>query len=249
MKTDKNNVNYWIEKIFYFFYFMRYGILLNPFSGKIHYLSYLPKCKCKKLQIMRHGKTIGVENKEFMSDTSANSKLSDSGKNEIRSISHLIKKDLPNVVVVSKISRTMETYMELQKHIDDNLSTKFFENIQGINNTVWAGKTFEMLDEKNLLIFLKRECEHNVLLKTENGDSWADVIFRCTKILQIINKNYCNQKVLLISQGSIYQGLKILLHIEKSPWENYSASKMFNISKDSGGEAIKYGCIYDLFSE
>ena len=195
---------------------------------------------------MRHGKTIGVENKEFMSDTSANSVLSNDGKKEIRKVAYIIEKDIPDIIIVSSINRVKETFMVLKNCLSCNYSVEFSNDMKGINNSVWQGKKFEMLDESNLIVFLERECKHNVFIKTECGDSWADVIFRCTKVLNRINKYYSNKKVLLISQGSIYQSLKILLHIENSPWDNYSALKMFNINDVSSKDAIGYSCLFNF---
>lgn len=246
MILNRQNYNSWFERILYFFSFLKFGIILNPISGKIRYLFYTPKCKCKRLQVMRHGRTIGVENKEFMSNTSINGRLSQNGKREIKSIAETIESDLPDIVIVSTLYRTLETYNVLQQNLSHKLSVQFSDEMKGINNSIWEGKTFEMLDENNLLIFLQRECEHNVIIKTNNGDSWADVIYRCSRVLSKINKSFINKKVLLISQGSIYQGLKILLHADKEPWRNYSASKMFNLSNVSTGHVIEYSSICEI---
>lgn len=242
------NYNTLYKKIKYSLSFFKYGILLNPINGSISYLNFSPKCKCTKLQIMRHGKTLGTERKEFMSDTSLNSKLSESAAKEIDAISQSILNDLPDAIIVSTLDRTMATYKILKRNLPKYMSVSFSEEMRGINNGVWEGKTFEMLDEENLFVFLQRECCHNIFAKSEDGDSWADVIYRCTKILKELNRNYKDKQVLLISQGSIYQGLKILLHIDSSPWENYSAEKMFNLSQTNSGKSIDYGCISTLVS-
>lgn len=246
IKSKKKNYNSLYKRITYFLLFLKYGILLNPVNGSIHYLSYSKKCKCSTLQIMRHGKTIGTEKKEFMSDVSANSKLSDSAAKEIESMSAIILKDLPDEIIVSKLDRTMDTYNILRKSLPKNVCVSFSEEMNGINNGVWEGKTFEMLDEEELYVFLQRECCHNVFYKSEKGDSWADVIYRCIKLLKKLNHGYKNKRVLLISQGSIYQGLKILLHIEQSPWVSYAAENMFNLSQNSDEKSIGYGCISKL---
>lgn len=246
MSLTNYNYNSWLKRILYFLTFLEFGIILNPFTGILHFLPYNKKCKCATLQLLRHGKTIGVENNEFMSDTSSNSRLSDKGKEEIKKAANSIENNIPDVIIVSNLNRTIETFKILNNNLSCVRKVVYSNKIKGINNSVWAEKKFEMLDESNLLVFLERECKHNVLVKTQNGDSWADVIYRCAKALKTINRLYSRKKVLLVSQGSIFQSFKILLHTEHTPWDNYSSYKMFNIKKDCSGEAIGYSCLSDL---
>lgn len=114
----------------------------------------------------------------------------------------------------------------------------------GINNGVWGDKNFEGLDSQNLYVFLRRECSHNIFVKSLNGDSWGDVLVRCARLLKKINSCYSSQKVLLVSQGSIFQGMRILLHQGNDPWDGYSASAMFGtVGRE---KLIGYGRIFNI---
>lgn len=224
---------------------LRYGIGVNLKSGKLFYIPYKPKCACKTLQLIRHGKTFAVERGEFMNNDSVNSNLTDAGIKELERTAVNIVIDLPDVILVGPLRRTIKTYEVLSSKIPSEILVKKCEYLLGINNSVWGEKTFEMLDIENLCVFLQRECSHNIFAKTKAGDSWGDVLVRCAKLLRDINKQYANKKILLISQGSIYQGLKILLHQEKNPWDNYTASSMFGtINRDS--KQIGYGRIFNI---
>lgn len=238
-------INTWSEKLRIAACLLRYGILVNLKSGHIYYNSYIPQCKCKQLQLLRHGKTMAVESNEFMSNYSSNSGLSDEGKKEIIKVAGKITNNFPDIVLLAPLKRTIDTFELLQSQIKYQLPVKCCSYMLGINNSIWEGKKFEMLDDQNLYVFLQRECSHNVFAKVKGGDSWGDVFVRCAKILHKVNKQYYGKKVLLISQGSIYQGLKILLHQCKTPWEGYSADAMF-CTKSSCKKIVGYGKVFDI---
>lgn len=240
----KNESNTWVERIKYMLVYLPYGIFVNLFSGNIRYLPYRKKCLCKSVKLIRHGKTEAIEKKEFMSDTSCNARLSAAGKEELPIVAHQIKGNPPDIVLVGPLDRTKETFEILEKHIQITVETNTCVYLRGINNGLWAGKTFEMLDVDNLLLFLSRECSHNIFVKTKEGDSWGDVIFRCIKLLNYLNRSYRNKKVLIVSQGSIFQGMKIVLHLCKKPWEDYSAEKMFSLTEE--GTNVGYGRIQSI---
>lgn len=240
----KNESNTWIERVKYLMVFLHYGILVNIFSGNIRYLPFRKKCLCRSVDLIRHGKTEAIEKKEFMSDTSCNARLSDVGKAELSAAAHQICGNLPDAILVGPLKRTMETLDVLETYLREKVKVDTCGFMRGINNALWAGKTFEMLDSENLLVFLQRECSHNIFAKSRGGDSWGDVIYRCIKLLNYLNRRYRNEKVLIISQGSIFQGMKIVLHLCQKPWEGYSAEKMFSLTRK--GTNVEYGQIQKL---
>lgn len=240
----KGEVNTWGERIKYMLLFQQYGIYVNLFSGNVKYLPFKRKCLCAKVDLVRHGKTEGIERKEFMSDLSSNAKLSLRGKKEVNQIIHQIRANLPDVILVGPLERTKETFDIIEKNIKKTVKTETCDFLRGINNSVWGGKTFEMLDSGNLWIFLQRECRHNIFAKTQGGDSWGDVIYRCIKLIKYLNGRYRNKKVLIISQGSVFQGLQIVLHTYQNPWENYDAEKMFSIMDKETN--VEYGKIQSI---
>lgn len=181
-----------------------------------------------------------------MSDTSGNARLSAEGKNELSATAEQIAENIPDAVLVGPLQRTKETLSILETAVGHEMKAEECGYLRGINNSRWAGKTFEMLDTDNLLLFLQRECSHNIFAKTEDGDSWGDVIFRCIRIVERLNRKYRGKKVLIISQGSIAQGMKIVLHLSPQPWEGYSAEKMFSLTQK--GTSYGYGKLVSIVS-
>lgn len=234
------------ERVLIFLKLLPYGICVNLKTGKLLYISHRrPKCVCKSLQLMRHGRTLAVERGEFMNDDSDNSRLTETGVKEIEELAKRITNILPDIILVGPLHRTLKTYEVLSNQLSNKPLVKVCEHLIGINNSVWGEKTFEMLDMENLYVFLQRECSHNIFAKTKEGDSWGDVLVRCARLLKDINKHYEDKKILLISQGSIYQGLKIILHQEKKPWDGYTASSMFG-TINRNAKKLGYGRIFDI---
>ena len=242
---QREEMNTWQEKIIIATVLLDFGILVNLKTGHIVYSLLKRKCKCTRLQLLRHGKTLAIERNEFMSNDSANSVLADAGIKEIKIAAAQFSNEPPDIILLAPLNRTISTFEILKKHMSVELPVKTCPYLLGINNSVWEEKTFNMLDNENLYIFLQRECSHNIFAKTRNGDSWGDVLVRCAQLIKALNQDYINKKVLLVSQGSIYQGLKILLHHNKTPWDGYSASTMF-CTMNSSQKSIGYGRIFDI---
>lgn len=236
--------NTWAERTRYFFVFLLMGIWTNIFTGNISYLPFSPKCRCRRLAVVRHGRTKAVEKKEFMSDTSDNAKLSENGIDELSHVAERLRNDMPDVILFGPLERTETTFRIISAQLKEEIQAERCSYMRGINNSEWAGKTFETLDEENLAVFLMRECRHDIFVKTRNGDSWGDVLFRCARLLRHLNSRYSEKKVLLVSQGSVFQGMNILLHVKESPWKDYFAEKMFSLS-DKGTD-VKYGDIQQI---
>lgn len=224
---------------------LHYGIFVNLKSGRLYYIPYQPKCVCKSLQLIRHGETVAIEKGEFMSNDSANSRLTDKGRKELEKAVRYILDPLPDIILVGPLQRTISTYEVLCEGLLCKPKVRICEYLTGINNSVWGGKTFEKLSMDDLCVFLQRECNHNIFAKTKDGDSWGDVLIRCDKLLKEIKDKYTDKKILLISQGSVYQGIKILLHQEKKPWDDYAASTMFGIIGNNVKQ-IGYGRIFNI---
>lgn len=238
-------INTWFERLQITFTLLRFGWIVNPFSGQILFGLYAPHCKCKSLKLFRHGKTIAVERNEFMSNTSANSALTKEGVEEIKQVAQDLFHHIPDVILLAPLKRTVDTFRILQSQIAYSLPVINCSYMLGINNSVWEEKQLEMLDDTNLYIFLQRECAHNIFAKSKYGDSWGDVLLRCSKLIRAINKDYKGKEILLISQGSIYQGLKILLHHSNKPWDGYSANAMF-CAKPSQEKPVGYGKLFHI---
>ena len=224
MNGESNNI---FERIIIARSLFSFGIFTNIFSGKIHYMNFSRKCKCKSLRLLRHCETIAVKKGEFMNNESKNSCLTSEGikilKEEISSNIKII----PDIVFVAPLKRTLYTYNVFKHEINCNIKFEKCNFMLGIDNSIWGGKSLEMLDTHNLYIFIRRELFHDIFAKTKNGDSWGDVLMRCVKLLNVLNRKHKNENVLLISQGSVAYGLNVLLHKFSTPWSDYNTHKMF----------------------
>lgn len=242
----RDETNTWRERLKIIVSLLRCGWIVNPINGRIIFSFFTLNCKCNSLKLLRHGKTVAVERNEFMSNNSANCSLTVEGINEIKKVADELLKKTPDVILLGPLQRTEDTFSILQDQSPDSLPVIRCPNMLGINNSIWAEKSLEMLDAENLFVFLQRECSHNIFAKAKYGDSWGDVLVRCAKLIHVINREYKGKDVLLISQGSIYQGFKILLHHSKNPWDGYSADAMF-CAKPSHEQSIGYGKIFQIW--
>lgn len=243
---QRDETNTWHERIIIALSMLRYGWLVNLFSGHIIISFFTPSCKVKSLKLLRHGKTVGVERNEFMSNTSSNAILSKDGIEEIKEASREVNNHMPDVILLAPLKRTMDTFRILQSQFTHDLPVIECTYMIGINNGVWEDKRLEALDEDNLYIFLQREYAHNIFVKSKDGDSWGDVFVRCSKLIHTVNREYKGKDILLISQGSIYQGIKILLHHSNKPWDGYSPNAMFS-TKLCNEKSVGYGRVFRLF--
>lgn len=242
LKNEEKNT--FVERLYISLILLRHGIGVNLRSGKLFYLTFSPHCLCYSLDLVRHGKTVAVEKGEFMSNSSKNSVLSASGILELEGTAKEIDRMSPDVILFAPIERTEKTFKILKKYLSCNPTVKKCEYMIGINNSVWGDKKFESLDYENVYVFLQRECNHNIFVKSFDGDSWGDVLVRCARLLKELNCHYASKKVLLVSQGSVFQAMKILLHQNRHPWDGYSPSAMFGtVGKD---KLIGYGHILKI---
>ena len=150
----EKETNTFLEKIYIFMHLLKFGIIVNLKSGHIKYAPYKTNCKCETLNLLRHGKTIAVEKNQFMSNTSENSVLAFDAIKDIRSVAEQVIQIHPDIVLLSPLNRTIETFSILQSQISNKLPMEYCSYMIGINNSVWEGKNLEMFDEDNLYVFL-----------------------------------------------------------------------------------------------
>lgn len=212
------------EKLFW------YGIDLDIESGLITYNKKSDNCilKSNSLWFMRHGQTIASEKNQFMSTYSDNSKLSKSGINTVEKNINYLKNISVDVVLYSPLPRVVETVNIIKEYLP-NHKFECLDFLIGIDNASWSGKKFVEFTNQEKSDYISRECYHNVFAKAKGGNCWCDVLINCIEFVKLINDNYMNKDVLLVSQESILWGIKIITHSQKTPWCNYDAKKMFNL--------------------
>ena len=144
------------------------------------------------------------------------------------------------VIVCSDISRVMET-ANIFKLVNPNLKYVYNKKFKGINNGGWEGKTKDTLKGIDANDFNEREEKQNIFAKSSKGGSWAKVILNTIKLINYLNKNYINKRVLLISQGSI-----LLTHADDKPWGDYDTEKLYNLDKNqTKSNYAQINCLYD----
>ena len=222
----------------------KWGIEVNIEDGKINYVdAVLPKLKCKSIHLIRHAETVAVANHEFMSDTSDNCAFTENGKD----IAYKQALELDNydfdIALYGPIKRVVDT-KEIIMSVPQKFDCIRVEFLHGINNTGWEYKTY--FDIYNDPVFIAREIENNMFARTPQGSSWGTVIANCVDVLDFINKNYAEKKILLMSQGSVLRGMQILLRNRKHPWDDYTVSGMYHVGDDSKKKK-DYGIINRIF--
>lgn len=222
------------------------GLNVDKESGKIIYKENKMNIKCDAVYLLRHAKTHATQNHEFMSDISLNSHICKEGIEDICSLQSQV--DLYNfdvVIVCSDISRVMET-ANIFKLVNPNLKYVYNKKFKGINNGGWEGKTKDTLKGIDANDFNEREEKQNIFARSSKGGSWAKVILNTIQLINYLNKNYINKRVLLISQGSILKALKLLTHADDKPWGDYNTEKLYNLDKNqTKSNYAQINCLYD----
>lgn len=222
-----------------------YGIFLNVNSGSISYTSKRNNFSLDShsLWFMRHGSTMASESNCFMSETSNNSILTDLGIKTVKKSIKSIEFNNFDIILYSPIPRVIETVDIIKKYTQYN-NFECLEFMKGIDNASWAGLKISDFNAKQIFDYSRREIYHDVFAKAEGGTCWGDVLMNCIKLIKYINTYLKNKDVLLVSQESILWGIKIILHLQNSPWENYVSTKVFNL--DIEHQNNTYGQLFKI---
>lgn len=207
-----------------------YGIQVDTENGQIYYdRCCVLRLECHVLYLLRHGETYGTQSKEFMSDTSANAKLTYYGIDKLKKTAEQLRMMDFDVIFYSSISRVKETFEVVYGQIGGATYCEEISWMVGIDNAGWEQKNKEELTGIDAEDFYQREIKHNIFAKSSRGCCWGEVLCRCIKLIEYINQSCQGKRVLLISQGSIARGLRIVLHMEKEPWDKYDSEALFSL--------------------
>ena len=223
-----------------------HGIRVNTESGQIYYEGYcVLKLECHALYLLRHGETYGVKENRFMSTTSLNSNLTDSCLEQLIKTAKQIEIMDFNYIFYSGIPRVKATCDIIRSQIREKVCFVEIPWMIGIDNAGWEGKSKEELTGEDKEDFYQREILHNIFAKSSQGSCWGEILCRCIDLVKYINENYKNKRILLISQGSIFIGLMIVLHMEKEIWENYDPITFFSLKSVDQYNYGKLQVIYE----
>lgn len=224
---------------------LRWGIAIDQDTGKIDYIegTTIPAVRCKSIHLIRHAETEAVAKHEFMSDTSDNCGFTESGTE----ITHKQAKELDpydfDVALYGPIPRVVHT-KELIMQTPQKFEAYKVHKLHGIDNTGWEYKKFEEI--QNDPTFIAREIENNMFARTPSGTSWGMVIANCVDVIDYINENYQDKKILLMSQGSVFRAFQILLRARKHPWDDFTVEGMYHVGDDSNKKK-NYGVIAKVY--
>lgn len=226
------------------------GIDANVETGEVQYnFNKKMELNCEAVYLLRHGRTKGTLEHKFMSDYSDNSHIGSDAIKDLCEIQEQVKKyKFDKVVVCCDIPRVHETAFVFRL-LNPNLEFDFQTKFKGINNGGWENKSQKTLSGVDLNDYNEREIKHNIFAKSSNGESWAQVILNCIDLINYLNKNYSEKRILLISQGSILRGLQMLIGVEETPWGEYNVKKLYNLEKEKRQLKNNYAsisCLYDM---
>ena len=224
---------------------LEWGIAIDQESGKIDYIAgtSIPEVKCRSIHLIRHAETEAVIKHEFMSDTSDNCGFTENGIAAAqRQAEELSEYDF-DIALYGPIARVVNT-QKLIMEKPQKFECVRVEYLHGIDNTGWEYKSFHELEHDPT--FIAREIENNMFARTPKGTSWGTVIANCADVLALINEKYAEQKILLISQGSVLRAMQILLRKRAHPWDDFTVSGMYHVGDDSGKKK-DYGIINKVY--
>lgn len=223
-----------------------YGIQVDPKNGRIYYDGHCAlKLECHALYLLRHGETYGVKENKFMSATSSNSKLTDSCLKQLIKTTKQIEAIHFDYIFYSGIPRVKATFDIIRSQIEKKPYFVEIPWMVGIDNAGWEGKSKEELTEDDKEDFYQREILHNIFAKSSKGSCWGEVLCHCIDLVKYINENYKGKRILLISQGSIFMGLMIVLHMNEEIWKNYDPETFFSLKSIGQHNYGKLQTIYE----
>lgn len=222
------------------------GIGTDINNGEIFYNGKCPlDLKCNALYLLRHAETYGTKNNEFMSDRSSNSKLTDMGIQKLTEVIGQIKDLKFDYILYSSIPRVKETSDIIKRQLYMDVCFQEISWMMGIDNAGWENKGKSELQGENIEDFYQREVLHNIFAKSSKGSCWGKVLCCCIQLIHFINSGYMGKRVLLVSQGSIFMGLQVVLHKEEKPWEKYDTDSFFSLQQNRPSNYGTIQCVYE----
>lgn len=218
------------------------GISVNIEDGQVSYNKKEKlKIECESLYLLRHGHTKATQEHVFMSDISDNAHICEKGIQDILKLEKCNEKyKFDSVIICSDIPRVVET-SNIFKSVNQNLKYFYHKNFKGINNQGWENKNVNTFNEQDLEDYKEREIKHNIFAKSVYGESWGQVLINCINLIEYLNKEHKNERVLLIGQGSIIRGIDIITGKFEEPWDNYNVKKLYNFEEKNNED--NYGTI------
>ena len=226
----------------------KYAIRTDLINGNISFARDIGKRltpQCNALYLLRHAETYGTKFNKFMNNFSKNSKLTQQGIKTIVDNTKQIEKLDFDYIFYSSIPRVRETFDIVIRQLKKKPYYLEIPWMLGIDNSGWEEKNIDELVGEDKEDFYQREILHNIFAKSSGGCCWGEVLCRCIDLVEFINKDYKGKKILLISQGSIFIGLQIVLQM-KEPWENYNPETFFSLKTI---DESNYGKLQLIFKE
>ena len=176
-----------------------------------------------KLILVRHAQTI--DNIKFILSGSIDSKISDTGRKQIKYLTNYLKDLNIDSIYTTTLSRTKETILEISKL--KNIDIIELENLNEINFGDFEGMTFNDIqslypDEFQKII------DDGYNYKYPNGESLVNTYDRVCKEMDKIIKNSEGKTVLICSHGGTIRN--IISYLITNTYENHWNFKIDNAS-------------------
>lgn len=185
--------------------------------------------------LMRHGFTQSNGEKVWSCDITAEDHVTDEGKAKIKSQAELLKKEGIDFIVASPFVRTKET----AQIVADTIGLPTDAIVLDPRIGEWqVGKEYHGKLINAYLNWRKSLKESSYLVKTEDGESYQDVVRRAGEALYDIDSQYQGKKILIISHGSPLRAMELVSsgfsfenqHVQISNFNNFDNAEFRKIN-------------------
>ena len=171
--------------------------------GSIDELKKLSKKSGNKYFVMRHGETNGNLKKVWNVDSHDTDPLTENGEKEVVESAKQLKGKNIDVIITSPFPRTQETAHLVSEHIDFSKESVVTDSRLGEWN---VGEEFNGKPIEDFFA-VRNKTEDRYAFKTEDGESYAEVMKRAGEFLYEIEKKYSSKNILIVSHGGVARAL------------------------------------------
>lgn len=164
-----------------------------------------------KIVLVRHGKT--EYNEKAILQGKSNIPLSDNGGRDCYQLKEKLKGTDFDICFTSPLIRTVETAMIL---VGDRVLIRVDKRLEERNLGDLEGKSVELYDSK-------KYWDYQLNCKENNVEPIQDLLKRCESFLNELERDYNNQKILVVAHGAV---IKALYHLIKKTDLNSDLSKV-----------------------
>lgn len=176
----------------------------RTFIGSIDELKSHTKKSGNKFFVMRHGQTENNIKNLWSIDPKKSDPITKEGESQvITSAQILVGRDI-DTIITSPFERTQETAKIVAKNLGISDSNIVVDERLGEWN---VGKEFDGKDIEEFFAIRNKTTNDRYNFKTEDGESYADVLRRVGELLYEVDEKYKDKNILFISHGAPMRAL------------------------------------------